>query len=101
MVCGVVIEVAGAQGGLTTLCIDCEDRSGGKGDRKSCSVQVDRNELSERIEIGDSLRWEGDRAYWTPKANSGNKNAGRGVDFDIAIPLIGCGEVKHPAGCET
>jgi len=67
-----------------------------------CAIYVERNILSEKIKPGDSLWWQGRKAYWTPKKNRlfaeeseklGHKCS---IDYDIPIPRIGFSGVERP-----
>lgn len=58
--------------------VNCEGAGSEQGE--TCAVYLERNPDSERILPGDSLWWQGRRAYWTP----------HGREFsDRAIPRIG------------
>jgi hypothetical protein len=51
---------------------------------EKCATYVERNAKSRTISEGDSLWWQGGRAYWTPKEHGGNTKL-----HDIVIPRIG------------
>lgn len=53
-----------------------------------CAIYVEKNEKSQRIQIGDSLWWQGRTAYWTPQCRTQGE--------DIPIRRIGYSGVKHP-----
>ena len=58
-----------------------------------CAIYVVKNADSDKIEIGDSIWWQGGYAYWTPQ-NSNREKCG--VDYDIKIPRIGFSGVSNP-----
>lgn len=105
MVGGNVIEVCNVPGRPDVLFVDVADRAGGPESRiQTCAVYVERNENSERIQIGDSLWWQCGFCMWTPQANrlevcnhEHHYSCQRcGVDYDIKIPKIGYSGVSHP-----
>ena len=84
----------------------CDDRQGriyvNVGDRiysrlQKCAIYVEKNANSDRIEIGDSLWWQGRYALWTPQDARRESDGGKcGIDYDIKIPRIGYSGVSHP-----
>lgn len=96
MVGGKVIEVAEVPGRPEVLYVDCADMPSGWRKPDTCAIMVERNQASERIQIGDSLWWQGRSAMWTPQENCGKPDGRQGVDFDIIIPRVGYSGVKHP-----
>lgn len=92
MVGGRVIEVCGYSDRPDVLFVDVADRPYSR--IETCAVNVERNETSERIEVGDSLWWQCGWCYWTPQ-NSHRQKCG--VDFDIKIPKVGYSGIVHPA----
>lgn len=108
MVGGTVIEVAEVKDRPDILFVDCRERTTGYAG-STCAIYVERNKDSERIEVGDSLWWQGGWAMWTPQANR-VKNCNHrhhescnrtGIDYDIKIPRRGYSGVEHPARRET
>ncbi len=106
MVGGIVIEVASVRDRPDVLFVDVADRAGGpKSKNQTCAIYVEKNPTSEKIEIGDSLWWQGRFAMWTPLANrkplcdhEHHYSCQRcGVDYDIKIPRVGYSGVTHPA----
>lgn len=103
MVGGIVIEVSEVKGEPDILYVDCADRTTRRGKPDTCAICVQKNATSERIQIGDSLWWQGGWAMWTPKENrlteERSTRAGHkcGVDYDIRIPRVGYSGVRHPA----
>jgi len=52
------------------------------------AVNVPDNEETRRIQPGDSMWWQSDSCYWTPRAN--RAGLGRsGIDYDLRIKRIG------------
>lgn len=84
MVGGIVIEV------VTILddkvYINCRDKQY----KQSCGIYVEKNENSEKVEIGDTVWWQSGYAMWTPANHKNVCVGGRsGIDYDIKIPKIG------------
>ena len=88
MVGGIVIEVVEQ---AERVFIDCRDTKY----RDTCSIFVERDKNSERVEIGDMVWWQGHKAFWTPQANRlseeesdkrGNKH---GIHYEIVLKRIG------------
>lgn len=96
MVGGTVIEVSEVSGRPEVLFVDCRDRTYAK---DTCAIYVERNQTSERIELGDCVWWQGRHAYWTPQTNRERDEAdlGCGIDFDIPLPRVGFSGVTHPS----
>lgn len=103
MVGGTVIEVADQPGRPDVLFVDCADKPRGRRVADTCAINVERNANSERIEIGDSVWWQGGWAMWTPKDNrcamdeAERRGLKCGVDFDIKIPRVGYSGAGHPS----
>lgn len=98
MVGGKVIEIADVPGRPEAIYVDVRDKN------DTCAILVERNENSERIQIGDSLWWQSGYAMWTPQENA-DKTCDHehhyscqrcGVDYDIRIPRIGYSGVVYP-----
>lgn len=88
MVGGRVIEVCDIPG-RTELWVDTADFQQGRKKPETCSVLVERNEDSEKIQIGDKLWWQGGFCYWTPQDESRvevkiKKVGGSGVTYETA-----------------
>ena len=102
MVGGQVIEVCDHPEDRNRIYVNVADRPYKR--LKECAIYVERNEDSERIQIGDSLWWQGRSAFWTPQDNrvSDEEADGRGfrcgVDYDIQIPRVGYSGVNYPVG---
>lgn len=103
MVGGIVIEVSEVKGRPEVLFIDCRDRTYAK---DTCAIYIEKNDISEQIQIGDSLWWQGRWAMWTPAENRGktcdcrehdNCSSRFGGDYDIQIPRVGYSGVRHPS----
>lgn len=94
MVGGTVIEVVDIPDRPDVLFVDCADMPG-RYSRKpdTCAILVERNENSEKIQVGDKIWWHGRFAMWTPRDNEGSRG---GVDYDIKIPRVGYSGVEHP-----
>ncbi len=90
MVGGTVIEVVDL---ATKVYVNCADRPYNK--TEECAIYVARDDNSQKIEIGDGIWWQGNKAMWTPAANRTNDRQAKkrklkcGVDYDIVIPRIG------------
>ncbi len=105
MVGGTVIEVAEVKDRSDVLYVDTADMPEGRRKPDTCAIFIQRTETSEKIEVGDALWWQGDWAYWTPKANRKPSCGYRhhvscqraGVDYDIKIRRIGFSGVAHPS----
>lgn len=103
MVGGKVIEVCSVKDRPDVLFVDCADKPRGRSKADTCAIYVERTPSAEKIEIGDSLWWQGRTAYWTPACNniSSEESAKRGNkggrDYDIPIPRVGYSGVKHPS----
>lgn len=103
MVGGTVIEVADDPARPNVIYVNCADKPRGRRIADTCAINVERNADSERIEVGDSVWWQGRWAMWTPQANrvSSEESERRGLkcgkDFDIQIPRVGYSGVKHPS----
>lgn len=94
MVGGKAIEVADVKERPGVIFVDVADRGGGRR-TDTCAIYVERNSNSEKIEIGDSLWWQGGWAMWTPATY--RQGSGKcGVDYDIKIPRVGFSGIKHP-----
>lgn len=104
MIGGKVIEVADVPDRPNVIFVDVRDKY------DTCAILVERNKNSERIEIGDSLWWQGGWAMWTPQANTGSCcnspdnhpevyscKGGCGVRYDIKMPRVGYSGVLHPS----
>lgn len=52
-----------------------------------CTCAVYCNPLHERIEVGDSLWWQGGWCFWTPRTRERS---------DVKLPKIGFSGVNHP-----
>lgn len=72
-----------------------------------CGIYVEKNQISERMEIGDSLWWQGAFAMWTPESYQQQScshrehitcNGRSGIDYDIKIPRLSYSGVDHPEG---
>lgn len=61
---------------------------------RECAVYVERTPASEYIEQGDSLWWQGNHAYWTPKSGSLKRNP---AFTDKPLKRIGYSGVSRPA----
>lgn len=57
-------------------------------DGRECAVYVQRSPASRSISEGDSLWWQGQSAYWTPKNRAFE---------DLRLGRIGCSGVSRPA----
>jgi hypothetical protein len=86
MVGGKVVEVCDVPEMPERLFVDVADMPYGKVER--CAIYVEKSEQSQRIQIGDSIWWQGRNAYWTPQCGTQGE--------DIPIPRIGYSGVKHP-----
>jgi len=91
MVGGRVIEVCAVKEFPGRLFVDVCDRPYSR--LETCTIYVERNETSERIQVGDSIWWQGRNAMWTPQDS---QRLRAGVDHDIVIPRIGYSGVRHP-----
>lgn len=101
MVGGTVIEVSDVPGRPEVLFIDCADMPG-KWAKKpdTCAIMVERNAASEKIQVGDSIWWQGRVAMWTPRDSRGKykqDDAKGGVHYDIQIPRVGYSGIQHPS----
>lgn len=99
MVGGTVVEVAGVPDRPEVLYLDCVDKPQGRKKADYCAILVERNQDSDRIQVGDSIWWQGKTAYWTPVQNRGGHLTGLKchVDYDIQIPRVGYSGVEHPS----
>lgn len=99
MVGGEVVEVASHPERLDVLFVNVVEKP--YSNVRTCGVFVERNQVSERIRVGDSLWWQCGICYWTPKENK-EKYAGRtdemlgGTDYDIKIPKKSYSGVSNP-----
>lgn len=85
MIGGRVIEVCNVPGRMEVLFVNVAHRP--YSNVETCGVLVENNENSRKIEIGDSLWWQGGVCMWTPQANTGkDTGVGCGTLFDIQIP---------------
>lgn len=89
MVGGIVIEVCEVKHLKDALYIDCRSREY----NNTCAIYVEKNFISEKIEIGDTIWWQHKYAYWTPQ---NSKRLLCGHDYDIKIQKIGYSGVEHP-----
>lgn len=102
MVGGKVIEVASHPERLDVLFVNVADKPYSK--VETCGVFVERNETSERIRVGDSLWWQSEVCYWTPKERLPDYESRHGdmidmfggVDYDIKIPKKSYSGVTNP-----
>lgn len=97
MVGGTVIEVCDAEHTKDAIYVDCADWVKGRRHPETCAIYVVRSPDSEKIQVGDSLWWQGEWAYWTPAANRSAKGSKAGVDYDIKIERIGFSGVTLPS----
>jgi len=58
-------------------------------DHVECAVYIDK-EGGKEPQVGDTLWWQGRKAYWTPQPHTD------GDPFDIAIPKISGSGVNRP-----
>jgi len=94
MVGGIVIEASESKLRPELIFIDCR---GTGGERSStCGIYVEKNAASLQIEVGDSVWWQGRKAYWTPRLSGNEPRGPKDVARDIPIPRIGYSGVKHP-----
>lgn len=93
MIGGIVVEVAEIKDRPDVLYIDCRDNVY---IRETCGILVQKNEISNQIQLGDKIWWQGRWAMWTPANTHRGK---QGVDFDIQIPRIGYSGMQHPDRC--
>lgn len=95
MVGGSVVDVRVVDS--SKLFVMCQDRT--YGDR--CAIHVGRCERADRIQVGDSLWWQGFKAFHTPAANrlpeaqSQRHGHRQGVDFDIELTKIGYSGIRY------
>lgn len=68
--------------------LDCKERNR----KDTCGIMVESNRISRAIGLGDSVWWQGEFAYFTPKAS---KMKQQGIDFDIEIKRIGPSGVRR------
>lgn len=100
MVGGTVIEVVHL---ADRVYINCADFPKDRKKADQCAIYVVRNEVSEKIEIGDAVWWQERLAYWTPITNrcsdeeAERKGLRQGIDWDIEILRIGFSGVRHPS----
>lgn len=96
MVGGKVIEVSECRSRPDVIFVDCADRPHGR--IETCAILVEKNVDSQKIQIGDSVWWQGQFAMWTPQRNRQReeKDMKCGIDFDIKIPRVGFSGVTHP-----
>ena len=89
MVGGTVVEICEFEG---KYWVNVRDN------RDECAIFVEKNEDSDKVEIGDGLWWQGRDAFWTPQDFKGASEKGMsgGVHYDIKIPRIGYSGVPHP-----
>jgi hypothetical protein len=85
-------------GGKVTEVIDAGDRvwvdtKEREQSTQTCAIYVERTPLSLSISKGDSLWWQGGRAYWTAKDRAG-KLIGKP---DTVLKRIGYSGVSRPA----
>src|SRR5437870_1386377 len=93
MVGGMVIEVSEIKNQPNVLFVDCWDN------KDTCSILLESNKNSNKIQVGDHIWWKTKVAYWTPqkyRTREKHKNARSGLDYDIEIPRIGNSGIKHP-----
>lgn len=89
MVGGKVIEVADIKSRPNVIWVNCADMPRGRRKPDTCSVLVERSPDADKIEIGDSIWWQGGRIYWTPQDKSRvevvlRKIGGSGVTYETA-----------------
>ena len=103
MVGGIVIGVTRTAEKAHVTVADCPHYpSHGRGDEcprpDTCSVHTDEvkchGQKRVEVQVGDSFWWQAGHCYWTPSANRGKGNAGKGnarggVDYDIQLTKIG------------
>lgn len=100
MVGGKVIEVCNVPDRPDVLFVNVANRPYSK--VETCGVLVENNENSRKIEIGDSLWWQGGFCMWTPQANAGgiDDGIGCGESYDIKIPKRSGSGVTFESVCE-
>ena len=65
MVGGKVINIVKLSGGVWVQCQDTTYT------QDTCAIRV---KDSREMKVGDSLWWQGNRAYWTPKPDDGRED---------------------------
>ena len=90
MVGGTVIEVVDVPDDGTTW-VNVEDQ---RGDR--CSIYVEHGPRARCIEIGDSLWWHGDWAFWTLQDRPASGRGG--TDYDIRLRRLSASQAERPIG---
>ena len=86
MIGGKVVEVCNVPNRHDVLFVEVADRPYSRVER--LGVLVENNSISARIEIGDSIWWQGEFCYWTPQWLDGEKF--RDVDTSL------CRDIKIP-----
>ena len=103
MVGGIVIEVIMFKEKIWVNTVERDKLD--KSDKNQCAIYVERNAISEKINLKDSLWWQGGFAMWTPSENmkpkcghSEHDDCTRkcGVDYDIQIPRLSYSGVSRP-----
>ena len=90
MIGGTVVKVVGFK---TKMYVNCRHKQSGRNKADECAIYIRRTPEAEKIDVGDSVWWQGGFAYWTPCGKCGNKC---GVDFDVRIPRVGYSGVRRP-----
>lgn len=90
-----VIEVSEVKDRPEVLFVDLCDRKG----KDTCAIYVSKSVVSQRIQVGDTVWWQGLKAFWTPQRVRLAEDATEfdcGVHFDIEIPRVGHPGIVHP-----
>ena len=69
------------------------------GKHQYCGVYIEKNETSDKIQMGDYLWWQSGVAYWTPLKScffGAEFSIKSGEDFDIPIPKVGYSGPNNP-----
>lgn len=95
MIGGTVIEVCNVPGTPGVLYVEVFDK---KRPKKRAAIYVLACHNATRVQMGDSLWWQGDMAFWTPQnVRRSLKTAKRGIHFDIQLDIPPGGvNVQHP-----
>jgi hypothetical protein len=80
MVGGKVVEIVGCEDKIWLDCVDVHDHG---------SIYVEKDAKARAIIEGDTVWWQGNKAYWTPAVMEDSDKKRCGIDYDIPLVKIG------------
>jgi len=89
MIGGIVIETIEL---ADKVWINCKEKCS----TSTCAIYVTKSPRSRSVSEGDTVWWQGGRAFWTPSSCPKRGPARGGEDYDIVLDRIGFSGVSRP-----